>query len=202
MTYWGMARSAARIQLSTEEEATLRQWLRQGTSEQRQVERARVILLSHEGLTVEKVAERLSTRPARVSKWRQRFAQNRLAGLSDAPRSGKPNKYTEATEKRVLKMLDETPPKGFSQWNGKLLAQALGRRRHGQQLGDAVGEQGLISRPELDSAREHEALYRTTPIGQILAARLGIEDQHSINSTRHTKSGIPMIHLKANIAPE
>jgi transposase len=121
-----MARSPARIQLTTEEEATLRQWLRQGTSEQRLVERAKVILLSHEGLTVEKIAERLSTRTARVSKWRQRFAQSRMAGLSDAPRSGKPNKYTEATEKRVLKKLDETPPKGFSQWNGKLLAQALG----------------------------------------------------------------------------
>jgi transposase len=120
-----MARSPARIELTTEEEVTLRQWLRQGTSEQRLVERARVILLSHEGLTVEKIAERLTTRPARVSKWRQRFAQSRLAGLSDAPRSGKPNKYTEETEKRVLKMLDESPPKGFSQWNGKLLAQAL-----------------------------------------------------------------------------
>lgn len=120
-----MARSPARIQLTTEEETTLRQWLRQGTSEQRLVERAKVILLSHEGLTVEKIAERLSTRPARVSKWRQRFAQGRMAGLWDAPRSGKPNKYTEATERRVLNKLDEAPPKGFAQWNGKLLAQAL-----------------------------------------------------------------------------
>jgi len=120
-----MARTPARIQLTSEEEAILRQWLRQGTSEQRMVERAKVILLSHEGLTVEKIAERLTTRPARVSKWRQRFALSRMAGLSDAPRSGKPNKYTEATEKRVLKMLDQAPPKGFSQWNGKLLAEAL-----------------------------------------------------------------------------
>ena len=120
-----MARSPAHIELTTEKEATLRQWLRQGTSEQRLVERAPVILLSHEGLTVEKIAERLATRTARVSKWRQRFAQSPMAGLSDAPRSGKPNRYTEETEKRVLKMLDESPPKGFSQWNGKLLAQAL-----------------------------------------------------------------------------
>ena len=74
---------------------------------------------------MEKIAERLATRPARISKWRQRFAESRIAGLPDAPRSGKPNKYTEATEKRVLKMLDEAPPKGFSQWNGRLLAQAL-----------------------------------------------------------------------------
>ncbi|HSU55844.1 MAG TPA: IS630 family transposase [Candidatus Dormibacteraeota bacterium] len=120
-----MPRATAQIDLTEEEEATLRQWSRQGTAEQRMVERAKVILLSHEGQTVEKIAERLGTRPARVSKWRQRFAQSRMAGLSDAPRSGKPNKYTEATEKQVLKMLDQAPPKGFSQWNGKLLAQAL-----------------------------------------------------------------------------
>lgn len=121
-----MAGSPARICLTPEEETTLRRWTRQGTSEQRLVERARVILLSNEGLTVEKIAERLDTRPARVSKWRQRFVQNRLEGLSDAPRSGKPNKYTKDTEERVLKALDEPPPKGFSQWNGKLLAKRLG----------------------------------------------------------------------------
>jgi transposase len=121
-----MARPPALIRLTPEEETTLRQWTRQGTSEQRLVERARVILLSNEGLTVAKIAQRLDTRTARVSKWRQRFAQSRLEGLSDAPRSGKPQKYTENTEARVLKMLDEEPPKGYSQWNGKLLAQKLG----------------------------------------------------------------------------
>lgn len=121
-----MPRAVAQIQLTGEEEATLRQWSRQGTAEQRMVERARVILLSHEGLTVENIAERLQTRPARVSKWRQRFAKDRLAGLSDAPRPGKPHKYSDETVKRVLAMLDQAPPKGFAQWNGALLAQALG----------------------------------------------------------------------------
>src|SRR4029077_4670866 len=101
-------------------------WTRKGTSEQRLVDRARIILLSHEGFTVEKIAERLETRPARVSKWRQRFSKDRLSALSDAPRPGKPHKYTEQTEKRVLALLDEPPPQGYSQWNGSLLAEALG----------------------------------------------------------------------------
>src|SRR5579884_1269869 len=64
-----MARCPAQIHLTADEEETLRKWTRQSTAEQRLVERARVILLSHEGLTVEKIAERLNTRPARVSKW-------------------------------------------------------------------------------------------------------------------------------------
>jgi transposase len=122
-----MARSAtAKIQLSEVEEATLRGWTRKRSGEQRLVERARIILLSHEGQSVEEIAERLQTRPARVSKWRQRFMRDRLVALSDAPRPGKPAQYTAATEKRVLALLDEPPTAGYAQWNGRLLAESLG----------------------------------------------------------------------------
>jgi transposase len=121
-----MAGTPARIHLTEQEEVVLRDWARKGTAEQRLVDRALIILLSHEGVTVEKIAERLRTRPARVSKWRQRFVGDRLNALADAPRSGKPHKYTGETERRVLALLDQTPPRGYSQWNGSLLAKALG----------------------------------------------------------------------------
>jgi transposase len=49
-----------------------------------------------------------------------------MAGLSDAARPGKPVKYDASTEKRVLALLDEPPPKGDSQWNGRRLAERLG----------------------------------------------------------------------------
>lgn len=121
-----MGRSPAQVRLSESEEATLREWTRKGTSEQRLVDRARIILLSNEGLTVEKIAAQLHTRPARVSKWRQRFAKDRLTALSDAPRPGKPHKYDDDVERRVLGLLDTPAPKGYAQWNGALLAQVLG----------------------------------------------------------------------------
>ena len=90
------------------------------------VERARIILLAADGLPAREIASRLRTRLARVSKWRNRFSRNRLTGLQDAPRPGKPNTYDEQTEKRMLALLDTDPPDGYSQWNGRLLAQALG----------------------------------------------------------------------------
>ena len=103
----------------------LEQWTRRGKSEYRLVERAKVILMANEGRTNREIATALKTRTARVSKWRQRFGTQRLAGLSDAGRSGKPATYDLSTEKRVLVLLDEPPPKGYSQWNGSLLAEAL-----------------------------------------------------------------------------
>jgi hypothetical protein len=47
-----------------------------------------------------------------------------LEGLVDEPRSGQPRKYTEETEQRILRKLDEPPPKGYAQWNGKLLGES------------------------------------------------------------------------------
>jgi transposase len=120
-----MRQPTAIIRLSEEETKTLQDWSRRGKSEHRLVERARIILLVGEGRTNEQIAKALKTRTARVSKWRQRFGAKRLAGLGDAARSGKPAKYDQSTEKRVLRMLDEPPPKGYSQWNGRLLAEAL-----------------------------------------------------------------------------
>ena len=88
--------------------------------------RARILLAAADGEQTVSIAERLGERATTVSKWRQRFAKRRLAGLDDLPRSGQPRRYDAGTETRVLGMLDETPPDGHSQWNGRLLATALG----------------------------------------------------------------------------
>jgi transposase len=79
-----------------------------------------------------------------VSKWRTRFARDRLAGLADAPRPGAAARYDEATEHRILAALDERPPAGHVTWTGSLLAKHLGDvssdqvwrtlRRHGISL--------------------------------------------------------------------
>ena len=120
-----MGRQAV-ISVTPEEEQTLRQWTRAGTVEHRLVERAKVILLASQGKANLEIARQLKTRPARVSKWRQRFAKRRLDGLRDAARKGRPATYNQATEKRVLTLLDEPPPEGYGKWSGPRVAQALG----------------------------------------------------------------------------
>jgi transposase len=120
-----MRKPPAIVRLTDDERRTLQEWARRGKSEYRLVQRAKIILLAHEGRTNQQIATALNTRTARVSKWRQRFGANRLAGLDDAARSGKPAKYDCDTEKRVLGLLDQSPPKGYARWNGRLLSEAL-----------------------------------------------------------------------------
>src|ERR1700720_2255762 len=122
-----MSRPAPKIRLSTEEKEILLRWMRSSKTEQRIVERARVILLASSGLSGRKIALKMKTREARISKWLRRFAQDRMAGLRDGVRSGeKRRKYTLLTEERILKALDEPAPAGYSRWNGRLLAKHLG----------------------------------------------------------------------------
>jgi len=121
-----MPRPAPEIRLSKEEKETLLSWMRGGRTEQRLAERARVVLLAANGLSGKQIALRVGTREARVSKWLRRFVKERLAGLTDQGRSGKPPKYSVQSEERILKTLDEPVPEGYSRWNGRLLAERLG----------------------------------------------------------------------------
>jgi transposase len=122
-----MAKRATPIVLSVDEKRTLQQWRRAHKTERRVAERARIILLAAQGRSNLQIAVELGTRPARVSKWRTRFARQRLAGLADEARPGKPRCYDAATEKRILAKLDEAPPAGHATWTGQLLAKALGK---------------------------------------------------------------------------
>lgn len=138
-----MARATV-ITLPEEERKELASWVRKGTMEQRMVQRARIVLECAAGKTTKEIALMLKLRQATVSKWRTRFARSGMAGLADVPRPGKTAKYDRMTERRILAQLDAPPPTGYSNWTGRLLAQALGDvsldhiwrvlRRHGIHL--------------------------------------------------------------------
>ena len=112
--------------LTSEQRATLRSWVAAGKTERRLAFRAQIILGLAEGLGNATVAGRLATRPATVSKWRGCFARHGVAGLADAPRSGKPRHYAVNDDQRILSALDTPPPVGYARWNGALLAKYLG----------------------------------------------------------------------------
>jgi hypothetical protein len=59
-----------------------------------QVQRAKMILLAAEGLTNDEIAARLDTRREVVSLWRKRFYAERLAGLEERSRPGRPRTFS------------------------------------------------------------------------------------------------------------
>jgi transposase len=117
---------ATPIVLTADERSTLDGWLRSSKTERRLVERARVVLLAAAGMASRAIGRELGCARGVVSKWRVRFAEDRLAGLADAPRSGKPRTYGADAGRRILAALDRPPPAGFARWTAPLLAQELG----------------------------------------------------------------------------
>lgn len=93
---------------------------------QRDLKRARIVLLAAEGWSTRSIAKEVGVQPRIVSRWRHGYADHGLAGLKDKPRPGKKPLYTSATDKRILELLDQPPPAGFGRWTGPLLARALG----------------------------------------------------------------------------
>jgi transposase len=82
--------SPYRIVLTEDERRRLEAAARRYTSPYRDVVRARIVLYAAEGLGNDEIATRLDTPRQVVSKWRKRFFDQRLAGLGDLPRGGRP----------------------------------------------------------------------------------------------------------------
>jgi transposase len=118
-------REATPIVVAAEERAVLEAWVRAPSTEQRLVERARIVLSAAGGTPSRAIAREVGCARGVVSKWRVRSAEAGLAGLSDAPRSGKPKTYGAAADRRILALLDRPPPQGFARWTAPLIARAL-----------------------------------------------------------------------------
>ena len=82
------------IVLSEHESHHLQQMARKYTSPYYEVVRAKVILLAAEGMQNKAIGEHLELPRQIVSKWRKRFFEQRLAGLQDQPRRGRPRRFS------------------------------------------------------------------------------------------------------------
>jgi transposase len=122
----GMIPKAAEVRMTPEDRAVLEARVRAPTTEQRDVFRARIVLLSDEGRSTRSIVRAVETMPRTVSLWRGRFSREGLAGLTDKPRPGSVAKYNAETGKRILAVLDRPPPAGFARWTGGLIAAELG----------------------------------------------------------------------------
>src|SRR3954451_358408 len=121
-----MIPEAREVHLSRKDRKVLEACCRSPMTLQRDLKRARIVLLAADGRSTRSIAKEVGVQPRIVSLWRHRYADHGLEGLQDKPRPGKQPIYTKVTDKRILKLLETPPRKGFARWPSPLLAEALG----------------------------------------------------------------------------
>ena len=117
---------AVAIELSADERSQLESWARRRSSAQALAARSRIVLLAAEGLNNTEIARRLGVHRPMVTKWRTRFAQHRLDGLTDEPRPGQPRKITDEKVEEVIVKTLETTPKDATHWSTRSMAREVG----------------------------------------------------------------------------
>src|SRR5215207_6590868 len=119
---------AVPVVLTGEERDQLRAWARRPTSAQALALRSRIVLACADaaGRSNGEIAQGLGIARATVTKWRNRFATDRLDGLLDEPRPGRPRTVTDEQVEAVVTATLETTPRDATHWSTRSLAGQLG----------------------------------------------------------------------------
>ncbi len=122
-----LGRPKAVLELTDGECAQLQGWTRRRRTAQGLALRSQIVLACANGHSNKEVAARLSVSAATVGKWRRRFLADRLDGLVDEPRSGRPRTVAdERVEDVIVKTLETAPPDGGTHWSTRQMAAKTG----------------------------------------------------------------------------
>lgn len=113
------------LELTAEEIAELQVITRSTRAEYRMVYRARIILLLSEGKTYSEIKKELSTNHQAISKWKKRFQEHGISGLSDLSGRGREKIYTKYDEARVINLACSKPDDNYSSWSQDRIANKL-----------------------------------------------------------------------------
>ena len=114
--------------MTAEEVDTIQRLARSRPEPARTVERAHMVWLAHQGQSVAAIAQELRLCQATVRAWLQRFNRRGLAGLREAPRSGRPATYSPAQVSTVIATSLKKPQDlglPFASWTRDRLAASL-----------------------------------------------------------------------------
>jgi transposase len=193
-------RPKAPLSLTDDERPTLERWSRRATTAQALALRAKIVLACATGATNKAVAEQLGVWPQTVAKWRGRFVRQRLAGLSDEPRPGRPRTITdEQVEQVITKTLEEPPPRQDTGWSTRSMARQVGMSQTAvSRIWRAAGLKPhlletwkLSTDPQfIDKVRDVVGLYLDPPEAALV---LCVDEKSQIQAPDRTAPSLPIL---------
>jgi transposase len=188
------------LTLSDDERQTLQRWARRAKSSQALALRCKIVLACAEGVTNKAVAEQLGIWPQTVTKWRGRFVRQRLEGLADEPRPGRPRTINDAQVEQVItKTLEESPPNHDTHWSTRSMAKAtrmsqtaisriwraFGLKPHLQEAWKLSTDPQFI-----DKVRDIVGLYLDPPAAALV---LCVDEKSQIQALDRTAPSLPIL---------
>ena len=119
-------RQADLVVLSGEDRTFLEAQVRRHKAPRSLSDRCRMVLLCAEGLQSKEVAQRLGVHEHTVGKWRRRFVQDGIEGLTDEYRAGRPRTVSDAQVAQVIERTLNTTPKDATHWSIRSMAAETG----------------------------------------------------------------------------
>src|SRR3954468_8333593 len=191
-------RPKARLEISGEEREQLQAWARRRTSAQALAQRSRIVLACAAGADNETVAAQERVRAGTVGKWRARFVRDRLDGLVDEPRSGRPRTISDAQVEELIVRTLETAPKDATHWSTRSMAaqtglsrETVGRSWRGVGLQPHRVETFKLSRDPLFVEKVHDVcgLYLAPPERAVV---LCVDEKSQIQALDRTAPILPL----------
>jgi transposase len=190
---------AIAVVLTDEERAQLEAWARRPKSAQALATRSRIVLAAEEGGSNVEVGARLGLSRSTVRKWRNRFAAQRLDGLLDEPRPGRPRTITDDQVEAVITLTLESTPTDATHWSTRSMAAESGLTQSAvSRIWRAFGLQPhrqdtwkLSKDPQfVDKVKDVVGLYLAPPERAVV---LCVDEKSQIQALDRTAPTLPML---------
>jgi transposase len=189
-------RVAPKIVLTEDERAELNRLVRSKLTSVRLAQRAQIVLLAADGMQNKEIAKQLGIGRVQVSRWRERYAQSRLAGIErDLPRGAPPVKVDVA---RLVELTTQSKPKAATHWSTRKMAGELGvsaasvsRHWRANGLKPHVIRGFKISRDPkfVDKLEDIVGLYMSPPEHALV---LCCDEKSQVQALDRTQPGLPL----------
>jgi transposase len=192
-------KTSKRLDMSNSDRATLVKIARNGNTPQKLALRARIAVMSAEGLPTSRIMQELGTSTPTITRWRTRYEVAGVAGLlRDRTRPGRKKRIDGGIVREVVERTLNEKPQGATQWSTRSLAAATGLspatirriwKQHG--LKPHLLRSFKLSRDPrfVDKLQDVVGLYLNPPDHALV---LSVDEKSQIQALDRTQPGLPM----------